>query len=213
MQVYNFHKREQNISWSINQMKTLLTNAEKFKSSSFIIYAALEGRLIIERIEFELLIMAAHNSLDNSWKKIIESYKGIQKANSKYKALKYRYQSFTEAFSKTAVNGPTIKPFDFKKSEVIQARLSKYIHVYSKTNNELMFESEFMQQGIILVEETISFLENMFTLHNGKYILSIIDFSTLKNGFETEFENWIKAKDTDVEALTNRLREIVNNKK
>lgn len=210
MKNYDFHRREQNLHWSILQIKTLLGNAQKFKSSPFITYAALEGRIIIERIEFEILVMAAHDSLDIEWQDLIEEYKGIQKVNSKYKALKFRYQTFTEAFSNVILNDFSIKPFPFNKAEELQGRLSQYIHLYTRKPEELTFESEFIQAGINLIEETISYFENMFTLHDGKYVFGVLNFSTLKNGFELEFEKWLKTVDENVETLTENLRRIAS---
>jgi hypothetical protein len=212
MKKYNFHQREQNIHWSILQIQTLLENANNQKSSSYICYAALEGRMIIERIEFEILVMAAHDSLDLEWQDLIEKQNGIQKVNSKYKALKFRYQSFTEAFSKVVLINLPIKPFEFKKADDFQNRLSQYIHIYTRKPEELSFDSEFIQSGIKLIEETISYLENMFTLHDGGYVFGVLNFSSLKNGFEIEFEKWLKTFDDNVDTLTENLKRIANEK-
>jgi hypothetical protein len=208
MEEFSPHIRHQNLSWSINQIKLLINQAKKDRSATFIIYAALECRNIIERIEFELIVIAANNSLDLTWQDLITEYKGIQKVNSKYKALKFKYQTFTEAFSKVINSEFTIKAFDFKRAEALQDKLSQYIHLYTRETEQLSYGSEFIQAGLKLIEGTIPFLENMFTLHNDNYAFGILDFSSLKNGFEVEFQNWLKSVDENVDALTERLRII-----
>jgi hypothetical protein len=212
MEIYDFHRREQNLAWSILHIKTLLDIAQKQKSSSLIIYAALEGRIILERIMFEILVMSAHDSMDLDWIDLIEEHNGIQKVNSKYKALKFRYQTFTEAFSTIILDDFSLKPFDFKKAEDFITKLSQYIHIYTRKQDEILFESEFMQSGVTLILEIIYFLENMFTLHDNQYVFGTVNFSSLKNGMEIEFEKWLKTPDEDVVALTNRLREIRDKK-
>ncbi|MBN1925749.1 MAG: hypothetical protein JW798_07935 [Prolixibacteraceae bacterium] len=59
MNPFNPYKREHNLHWTVLQMRTLLGNTLKLKSSTYISYAALEARMIIERVEFEILAMAA----------------------------------------------------------------------------------------------------------------------------------------------------------
>lgn len=208
MKSFNPYKREHNLHWTVLQLRTLLGNAIEKESSTYISYAALEGRMIIERVEFDILVMAAHESLNSDWQDLIEKKNGIQKVNSKYKALRYKYQTFTEAFSKVVLNDLPIKPFEFRKAENLQSKLSQYIHIYTRKPEELMFESEFIQSGVQLIEETISYLENMFTIKDGNIVYGAFNFASLKNGFDIEFDNWIKTLDEDTESLTERLKKI-----
>ena len=82
MKSYLFHQRELNPAWSILQISELLRIAIEQKSSTLISYAALEGRIIIERIEYEILIMAIHGTEDSQWQDLIDENNGIQKVNS-----------------------------------------------------------------------------------------------------------------------------------
>jgi hypothetical protein len=210
MKAYDFYKREQNPDWSRLTIKSLLAYAKEHKCSSFIIYASLEARNVIERVEFEVLVIALHDSLDLEWRDLIEEYNGIQKLNNKYKVLKYRYQTFTEAFSSVILDDFSLKFFDFKKAEDFRSKLAGYIHLYTRMPEELLFESEFMQSGVKLIEEFISFLGNVFTIHDKQIVYGTVNFSTLKNGFDIEFKNWLNCVDEDIEALKERLREIAN---
>jgi hypothetical protein len=211
MRHYDFYKREFNPSWSVIQIEELLKVVIEKKSSTLISYAALEGRINIERIEYEILLMSGHNLVGPEFNDIIGDYKGIQKVNSQIKALRYRYQTFTEAFSNVIVDEFSLKPFDFKKAEELQSNLSHYIHIYTREPSDIFFESDYMQKGISLIKETISFFNNMFTIHDGAYIYGILDFNSLKNGFEIEFKKWLVSVDNDVDALTIRLKNIAEN--
>ncbi|MDD3789719.1 MAG: hypothetical protein PHO94_13655 [Petrimonas sp.] len=212
MEKYSFADRRLNVHWNILQMKVLIENAKMQNGSSFVSYAALEGRIAIERIEFSILLGAANQSnLELSkWLNIISQYQGIQKVNNQLNALKYKYQTFTEAFAK-AVVGMNIKYFDFKKAEELKNNLSQYIHIYAKKEDDFIFKSDFIQDGIKLIESVISFI-NMYNNPTEKgYTYAILDFNSLKNGMDLEFYDWLKSKNDNVEILTERLREIVNN--
>ncbi len=145
MEKFNPHIRKQNLSWSIIQIKVLLNQSERDKSSTFLIYAALECRIIIERLELAPLVMAASSLDDNTWKNELDKFKGIQKLNSKLKSLKFKYQSFTSAFAKAVLENCPLLPFDYKTAENLQSKLAKYIHVYSKTDNDFLFESDYVK--------------------------------------------------------------------
>jgi len=209
---YDFHKREQNLDWSIKTIEVLLENSTRLESASYLIYAALECRIIIERVEFEILVMAAHESENKEWIELIKSFKGIQKVNSKYKGLKMRYQTFTEAFSKALIEDYPLKPFDFKAAETLQSELSQYIHIYYRQKEELDFESTFMQAGFQLIKTTLTFLENLFLKEDDGYLFGVLNFASLKDEVGYEFKDWLQRKDEDVESLTNRLIAINENR-
>ena len=215
MEEFNPHKRKQNLSWSIIQIKVLLNQTERDQSSTFLIYAALECRIIIERLELAPLVMAASSLDDETWKEELEKFKGIQKLNSKLKSLRFRYQSFTAAFAAAVFENCPLIPFDYKKAEDLQSKLAKYIHVYSKTDDDFLFESDFVKNGIETIKEVLNFLENSCSKHEGSYIQGIMNFETLSPEMRNEFNDWVSRKDEDVEALTGRLNKIreENNKK
>lgn len=210
MEKFDFNKRYQNIDWSIKQIEALLILAKRHNNSSFVIYAALEGRNIIERIEYEILVMAAHKFLDESWKDLIESKNGIQKVNSKYKALRFKYQSFTEAFTNALIDDLSTKPFKFKLAEEIQSELAPYIHVYTRNDDDLNYGSLFISNGILLLQKIIKFLKNSFTLDSEGYVLATLDFDSLSVSYKIEFKNWIDSKEEQTDELTHRLIEINN---
>lgn len=208
MEKFNPHNRKQNLSWSIIQIKVLLNQTERDKSSTFLSYAALECRIIIERLELAPLVMAASSLKDESWKEELEKFKGIQKLNSKLKSLRFRYQSFTAAFAEAVFENCPLIPFDYKTAEDLQSKLAKYIHVYNKADEDFIFSSKFIKEGIKTIKEALYFLENSCANQDGSYSQGIIDFKTLSPEMKNEFNDWVSRKDKDVAALTKRLNEI-----
>ena len=213
MEKFNPYIRKQNLSWSIIQIKVLLNQIERDKSSTFLSYAALECRIIIERLELDPLVMAASSLDDNSWQGELENFKGIQKLNSRLKSLRYRYQSFTSAFAEAIIENCPLIPFDYKKAEDLQSKLAKYIHVYNKADNDFLFDSQYVKEGIEIIKETLHYLENSCSNHEGSYRQGIIDFNSLSSEMRNEFNDWVNRKDEDVKALTDRLNKIREEKK
>ncbi len=202
---FNPNYRIHNISWSINQIKFLLAIAQDKQSSSFVFYATLECRKIIERIEYEILVIP-NKKIHNDFNEEIKKFKGIQKVNTKLKTLRFRYQTFTEAYSKAILEDFPINAFNLTLSESFEKRLSKYIHTYYRSDDELQYNNDFIQNGINLVIEVVQYLEKF--RKNGEYVFGSLSFSTLKGGIKKEFENWLNGVDDDTESLKNRLDEI-----
>lgn len=208
MKKYNFYERDPSISWSFCHIKSLINLSKNHQCSSFVLYAALESRNVIEKVEFEILEMIASYSSNEDFIEIIKKKNGIQKTNSNYKVLKYRYQTFSEAFTIALIDTISIKPFDLKKAEEIQNNLSQYIHIYTRTPEELIFNSSFIQEGISLIINSITNLEKSFEIKDNNYVLGTIIFDSLSGGIKSEFLRWLDSKDEDTDALTKRLIEI-----
>ena len=206
---YNFHERMQNPSWSFIHIENLLDLSRKNKNSSFVVYAAFESRNIIERIEFELIVMSANSILGIKDFEDIKKKHGIQKANKKFNALKFRYQTFTEAFSKVVKPDLNLKTFNYKEAERIKVNLSQYLHIYSRTVQELEFDSTFIQEGFNHIKSSTDFLKNYFTKDINAYYFGILDFMSLKEPMKSEFVSWLNGREQNIEKLTDRLDNIV----
>jgi hypothetical protein len=188
-------------------MEKFIQNAKEKKSTSYISYAALEGRIAIERIEFELLAIGSQKYLTDEWLDLIRGYKGIDKANSRYKSLKFKVQSYTEAFASVFTELP-LKAFEFRKASDYESKLADYLHLYYRSNEELIFENEFMQKGILLIEEVISFLNSLFVKFQNNYIFGVVDISTLMNGAEIVFQKWLINISNDIEIVIYELSKL-----
>lgn len=207
MEKYNHHLRQHSFHWNCIQIESFLKNAIEKESTSYISYAALEGRIAIERIEYELLVIGTQKHLSDEWMNLISGYKGIDKANNKYKSLKFKVQTFTEAFAKTFTEFP-LKAFDFRMASDYESKLADYIHLYYRCENDLKFESDFMQKGIDLIKELIDFLKNLFMEFQNNYIFGVVDIRSLMNGAVEVFKDWLNNKSTDTSIIENELSSL-----
>jgi hypothetical protein len=203
---YDFGVRVQNPHWSKITIEKLLEQSKKQKNTTTLIYAALECRNIIERLEFETIVMSANSRFTIEDFNDIKKKHGIQKANMKYNALKFKYQTFSEAFSQVVKPELTLKAFNYSKSEKIKAKLSQYLHIYSRTDEELAFESSFIQQGYSDVQSGIDFLLDYFSIDENGYYFGILDFETLSESLRNEFASWLNSSEQNIEGLTERLK-------
>lgn len=210
-QTYEFNERIQNVNWSLIHIDTLLNYARENKNPSFVIYAAFESRHLLERIEFEIIVMSANSKFGLQDFEAIKKRHGINKANKKFSALKFRYQTFTEAFAKAVKPELKLNFFNFKESETLKENLSQYLHLYSRMDNELEFDSDFIQNGFIHIKATKDFLESYFTKDLNGFYFGVLDFTTINESMKSEFNNWLGASEQNNETLTKRLIEIVNN--
>ncbi len=209
-QTYEFNKRIQNVNWSLIHIETLLNYSRENKNPSFVIYAAFESRHLLERIEFEIIVMSANSKFGHQDFVDIKKRHGINKANKKFNSLKFRHQTFTEAFAKAVKPELNFNFFNYKESESLKENLSQYLHLYSRMDDELEFESDFIQNGFIRIKATKDFLESYFTKDlNGVYF-GVLDFTTISEAMKIEFNNWLTTTKQNNESLTKRLAEIVN---
>lgn len=206
---YSFHHRLQNVNWSFVQIDNLLRYAVVNKNSSFVLYSAFECRNIIERIEFEIIVMTSNSSFGIKEFEDIKKRNGIKDANSKFSALKYRYQTFTESFIKAVLPELSMKPFNFKEAELIKTNLSQYIHIYSRMDEELIFNSSYIESGIHCVNSAIDFLKSYLIKDTEGYCFVNLDFMTIEESMRIEFQNWLKSNEQNNEALTIRLKKLL----
>lgn len=206
---YDFGVRFQNFHWSKITIENLLEQSKKQKNSSTLIYAALECRIIIERLEFETIVISANSRFTIEDFNDIKKQHGIQRANKQYNALKYKYQTFSEAFSQVVTPELRLKAFNYSKSDKIKDKLSQYLHIYSRTDEELAFESSFIQQGYSDVQSAIDFLHSYLSKNEDGYYSGVLDFMTLPEPIRNEFVSWLNSSEQNIEGLTERLIRIV----
>ncbi|MEQ9168248.1 MAG: hypothetical protein RLO12_18460 [Fulvivirga sp.] len=206
-QIYDYHKREPHNSWQLKHCEVLLEEAAKYSNTSLVIYAALEARNLLEKTEFDLMLMSTEQTEWETLSLMARGKYGLTKSNSKYKALKYRYQTFSEAITKVILNFE-LKVYDYKASEILQNKLAEYVHIYTRTPEELKYTSNFIKSGINNVKDTIAFIKSYYVVHENEYLFGILNFSTLSGSMKDEFEKWKSAVSEDTNALYERLKKI-----
>jgi hypothetical protein len=184
-EIYDYHKRIQSESWLIVHIETLIKEAKANSNSSFVLYAALEIRNLIEKISYDIILLSTDT---NKWSEIEKSAKiihGIDNVNDTYKTLNYKFQTFSEAISKLA--DLPAKVFDYNKSDLLKKKLGEYVHIYTKKQTDLNFGSEFIKNGILIIEESLDFIKNYFTKKDNFYEYAILKISTLPDEYKSEF--------------------------
>lgn len=204
---YDYHKREPHNSWQLKHCEVLLEEAVKYNNTSLVLYAALEARNLLEKTEFDLMLMSTEKAEWETLSQMARGKYGLTKSNNKYKALKYRYQTFSEAITKVILDF-SLKVYDYKASEEVQNNLAEYVHIYTRTPDELEYTSEFVQTGVKCVNEAISFVKSYYVIHDNGYVFGILNFTTLSGSMKAEFEKWKADVSEDTEGLYNRLKEI-----
>lgn len=204
---YDYHQREPHASWQLLHIDVLLEEATKHENVSFVFYAALEARNILEQTEFELILMSVDKSEWGNVVALAKGKSGLERGNQKYKALKYKYQSFSEALTKVIMDF-SLKIYDYKLSDKLQGLLADYIHIYTRTPEELKFNSEYIQKGILLIKETVAFIKSYFVKQDDGYIFGLLNFGTLSKTMQDEFERWKNSVSEDTEGLYQRLKKI-----
>lgn len=207
-EIYDYHKRIQRESWLIAHIETLIREAKIHSNASFVLYASFEIRNLIEKISYNLILMSSNKT---EWEEIETSAKGkqgIRRSNDKYKSLKYRFQTFSEAIGRLA--HLPIKAFDYKKAEELENDLGEYVHTYTRSQSDMNFDSDFIKNGLKKVEESLQFVKSYFVQQNGNNVFGILNFSTLTGEYKTEFDNWKAGVSTDTDGLYLKLTEIHN---
>jgi hypothetical protein len=193
--------------WLIWHAKDLFEKANKQGDSSKIIYSCLELRNCLEMVEFRMILASVEEHEREPLKFDAKPRHGINKVNDKVKSLKYKYQTFYRIVCETV--GRFGNPFDFSKSAQLKEELSDYVHTYTRTTQELNFDSEYIKKAKNLIRLTIDFLEQVLNKTENTYTLQNLSITALSEEDRKILNDWkagtIKEED--------ELREILKKKK
>jgi len=205
---YDYHTRENNNSWLLKHIDVLLEEAEKNMNISFVFYAAFECRNLLEKTEFDLILLSQNEEVRENLVEIAKGKNGIRKINEKYKTLKYKYQIFNEVLCRVIIDDIRVKVFDYIKSGNLQTELGEYMHIYTLIESDYNFNSQFIQNGIHLIKKTIDFVKSYYTLTKYGYLYGIINYNSIQGSIKQVFDNWRSSPSFDTEKLYNELNEI-----
>ncbi len=211
MREYNPTKRLQDPLYLTINAEVLKSGAITFKSSSPLIYACVDLRTALELIEFIILLGSVSDGLRPEIIELGKTKNGIDRANKKIKSLKEKFQLFYQAVCEVAnISG---KSFDFKKSDDLQFRLSKYLHSFIRHPLDIDFDSEFMQSSLPLIDETIKFIRDHITYNNDEIKIQSIDVNHIPAEDVPLLEEWKNSSKMTYEDLKARLTENFNKRR
>jgi hypothetical protein len=210
MREYNPTKRLQDPLYLTINAEILKSGAIATKNSSAIIYACVDLRTSLELIEFIILLGSVSEELRPEIVELGKTKNGIDKANKKIKSLKEKFQLFYQALCETAnISG---RRFDYKKSDDLQFALSKYLHSFIRHPLEINFESIFMQDALILIDETIKFILDYISYETGEMKIQCINVNKIPSEDKLLLEEWKSSTRMTYEQLKERLSENLKNR-
>jgi hypothetical protein len=197
--------RENNYIYLKRQAEELLIYAEKYKNSNALIYACLDTRIALETLDLKKILLSADSSEIPT---IIEDSKpknGIEKNGKKQGSLKEKYQLFYQAVCETLqVND---KYYDFKYSKDLQHKLSTYIHSYYMTQAEINYDSEIMQNAVLLINEVHNFIKSSLYFDGKEWIAHGIKIATIPEDDKKLLEEWKNNSKMKYEDIKLKLKE------
>jgi len=205
MDTYRTEFRENNYIYLKRQAEELLIYAEEFKNSNALIYACLDSRIALETLDLKKILLSADSSEIAT---IIEDSKpknGIEKNGKKQGSLKERYQLFYQAVCE--ILGVNDKYYDFKHSKELQYKLSTYIHSYYMTQEEINYDSEIMQNAILLIKEVHNFIKSSLYFDGKDWIAHGAKITTIPEDDKTLLEEWKNNSKMEYDELKFKLKE------
>lgn len=197
--------RINNPIYLLRQVTELLKIAKKYNNSSSLIYACLECRIALELLDLNLIL---HSVKREEREQIVEDSKpknGIDRVNRRIGSLKHKYQLFFQAVCELFEFGNEY--YDYKKSKDLQYKVSRYIHSYHMSDEQLKFDSKNMQNCLKLIEEVDSFIKSSLPIENGSYIVLGIEIETLPDEDKAVLEDWKTSNSMEYDELKERLSE------
>jgi hypothetical protein len=211
MREYNPTKRLQDPLYLTINAEILKSGAITLKSSSPLIYACVDLRTALELVEFIILLGSVSDELRPEIIELGKTKNGIDRANKKIKSLKEKFQLFYQAVCEVAkISG---RSFDFKKSDDLQFRLSKYLHSFIRPPSDIDFDSEFMQSSLSLIDETIKFIQDYITYDNNELKIQSIDVNQIPADDLLLLEEWKNSTKMTYDELKKRLAENFNKRR
>lgn len=176
-QPYHPYHRQEIATWLLSHIDTLLGNAVTFRDSSMVIYACFEMRNFIEKLEFYIIAAALTEEERQKEFKGLTRMAALSKAFGKVIQEKaHTYIRFINALciAKPVPFSP-LGRYDFKILNRFKLELNAYCHLYSRMQNELEFDSDFIQNGLALPGRVYDHLIKAEVLHprNGINIVGI----------------------------------------
>jgi hypothetical protein len=195
--------RINNPIYLLRQAEELIKIGKSNENTSSLIYASLECRIALELMELNFLL---HSVNRDEREKIIEDSKpknGIDRVNSKVGSLKLKYQQFLQAVCE--ILDIDSEFYDYKKSKKFQHELSTYIHSYNLIDEEIKYQSAYMQQCLKLILDVISFVKSSMPYKDGAYTMLGMEIASMPEEDKLILNEWKISTKMTYEELNEKL--------
>ena len=172
MIIHDLSIRINRSDWLIIQAQGLIEFGKEHNLASSFIYACLEARLALEKADLDIVLASIGPEERLEIIELSKPKNGIERQGKKIGALKERYQIFIVNVFK-ALDMQT-NFYDFKKSKILQNKLSSYIHSYYFFETDMRADSLELKEIPELINNTEEFLrESSYVEGEGHGIRSI----------------------------------------
>lgn len=189
----------------VSEMKKM---AIKGENSNAIVYCFEDLRTALELVEYNFLLASVGEEFRQEISDLTKMKNGIDKANKKIKTLKEKYQQFYQAVCEV-INIPG-KSYDTKKSDNLKHKISSYLHTYTRTQEEIDFGSEFMNNGLDLIDEVLVFIKESLMINGNSYTIQSIDKDKIPTENMIIFEEWRTSVKMSYDELKAKLQETAD---
>lgn len=158
MREFNPEIRENQITWQMAYILTLVDHASVKQDSSTLLHACFESRNLLEKIEFDLVQAAMSLSQRKQYLKEMSRMDGTKNVFNKLEKSFHDYQTYLKALCK-AYNFPKQpSDFDIKTSRRFKTELNDFCHLYSKADEDFVWGSAYLKEGEQKCREVLKYI-------------------------------------------------------
>ncbi len=162
----DFTKREHKPTWLLEYIEHLLKKANEFHNTSFVLYAALETRNLLELIEYSLIFMSLSEQEREKISETAHEKGAVEKFRNEYKTLKYKHLKFFQMVMELSPSLPSapIGIFNINIIDKYSKEISGSIHIYTKVDNDFIYKGDFVKATFEKIREICDFLRTNFVI-------------------------------------------------
>lgn len=158
MREFNPEIRENTITWQMAYILTLLDYSSAKQDASVLIHACLESRNLLEKIEFDLVQAAMSPSQRKQYLKEMSRMDGTKNVFAKLEKSFHDYQTYLKALCKAYDFRIQPSDFNIKISRRYKTELNDYCHLYSKSDEDIVWGSSFLTEGDRKCREILKYI-------------------------------------------------------
>ena len=205
MRTFSPSFRENDSVYMLRQAQFLIEKAKEHLNSNFLVYAALEARLSLEKLDLDFILASVDEEDRLQIQKESKRKHGIKRANKQVGILKERYQLFFKAVSEI-IELP-VEIYSIRDSLNLQHELSEFIHSYHFEDEDVRFGSEKLNKIPILVSEVEDFIKRVTCYDGSTYRIGNFQICSMPSEDKDLLNNWKNDSKYSYEQLKKELGE------
>lgn len=157
-----FADRDVTAEWHLGQAQQLCNAALERQSATALVYAALEARNGIERLVFEMSVLATGGNLTNEQLQIARNQHGLYRLLEEAMGAYRRYFEFMNMCLEVSGADAQIAVPDIRRGKRLTTALSSYCHCLLDPNTTVRAHRDaWFTQGVAKVQDACTYLEQL----------------------------------------------------